>query len=499
MLLNLVLPYVKERSAAFWATCLFALHPVNTETVSWVSSRNNILVTLFSLACLYLFAKYLEDRTPLKLAASALFFSLAVFSKEFGLMVLPCLFFYQRFLSGKRPKISQEIFGYVPFFLVVAGYFFLRKTTTGSWITPSGSIELLERIYFVPYLLMWNLRLVLFPFGLHSVMVRYPDHYLHGPALISILCLGGIGFMVWKAMKNDLDRFAVISFSVSLFPVLNIFSTAAVTLVSMRWLYFPMIFIALLLTRIIGKALKSNPSFSLAILIIASVYFGTYSFMLNKYLWHDEDTFFSFEVRHFDNSLYYGGLAENLFNRKDLVGAEKYFQKAIESFPQTAGNYINYSALLIEKNRAEDALKMLNRAKDLSMTKKERVGWYNNLGAAYFRLKDYDQAVAQIKKAIVIDPDEPYLLVNIGAGYARAGDYIKSISAFKKGLKRTPDSVVIKKNLAIVYLRMERFADAVSILEGIPRKAWRGHGIDPLHDEAGKRLASQRVQPGKDK
>jgi len=130
------------------------------------------------------------------------------------------------------------------------------------------------------------------------------------------------------------------------------------------------------------------------------------------------------------------------------------------------------------------------------MTKKERVGWYNNLGAAYFRLKDYDQAVAQIKKAIAIDPDANYLLVNIGAGYARVGDYLKSISAFKKGLKRTPDSVVIKKNLAIVYLRMEKFAEAVSILESIPRKAWRVHGIGPLYEGAGKRLESQTFQPG---
>jgi len=488
LLFNFVLLFVQDRPSAFWATLLFALHPVNTETVSWISSRNNILVTLFSLICMYNFVKWRENRGSLRLAASAFFFIPAVFSKEFGLIVLPCLFFYQRLISTTGRNLFDEITGYLPFFLVAAGYFLLRKTTTGSWITPAESIGLLQRIYFSPYLVMWNLILILFPYGLHSFVVHYPANYFHWQALTSIVCLSAFSFVLWFLKENRLLIFGIVSFIFALFPILNIFRTSAVTLISMRWLYFPMIFAALVLARMVGDKLRSSLYLSIAILFPVSIYFGVYSHILNKYLWHDEHAFYSQEVEHFNNASYYGGLAEDLFNRKELVRAEKYFRMAIDAYPNTAKNYINYGALLIEVNRAEDALNRLYRARDLSMTKKERLEWYNNIGTAYFGLKKYDQALANIKKAIAIDPDESYLWVNLGAGYAQIGDYMNAVSSLKNGLARAPDSVEIKKKLAIVYLRMGNYTEAISILESIPRKTWRENGVDRLLDNARKHL-----------
>ena len=464
LLFRFLLFFVNDRQAAFWVTLLYAIHPVNTESVSWISARNNILVTLFVLSSVYCYLKRWEGAISLSFIASVLFFAMAVLSKEFGLLVLPCIFFYNRFLFGKRRDISQELISYLPFILVLTAYFLLRKIVTGAWLTPSDAEDSWKRVYFATYLVAWNLRLVFAPYGLHSFVVGYPADYLSWQAFIGICCIAIVGLLLWRGRKKKLFVFSTFSFFLSLFPILNIIPTSAVTLISMRWLYLPMIFLSLAATPFIGKSLKRNRFLTISILIPVLVYAGTYSFILNKYLWHDEDAFFRQEVFHFNNYFYAGGLAENLFNSKDYQEAERCFKMAIEYYPGEAGNYINYSALLTETGRPEAAISLLEQAKSLSMNLKKRGEWHNNIGTAYFLLRTHTKALEHYRKAIAFSPDRSGFWANIGATYGEMGDYDNCVSALNKGLSITPDSVQLRKNLAVAYRRMGDHAKAVKEL-----------------------------------
>lgn len=73
VLYHLVLLFVNDQRAAFLATLLFSLHPANTESVSLVVARNNILVTLFSLLSFYFYLKARESGGYLKILISAFF------------------------------------------------------------------------------------------------------------------------------------------------------------------------------------------------------------------------------------------------------------------------------------------------------------------------------------------------------------------------------------------------------------------------------------------
>ena len=494
MLFNVLCIFIKEPNVAFWGTFIFALHPVNTETVSWISSRNNILAALFALSCLYCFFKYCEDRKYPRLILTFLFFSLSVLSKEFELMLLPILLSYQLFLERKERNRLNKLTIYLPLIVIVLGYFLLRKAAIENWIAPpapSGTADFFQRLYFVPYLLIWNIRLILFPFGLHSFIVRYPDNYFDGLVLISGVCFVAIILMVWKFRKDIPVVFSILSLFISLAPILNIIKTSSVAMVSMRWLYFPMIFAVFLFSVWIHRIMQSRFSLSRAVIIIITIYMGAYSFMLNKYLWHDESAFYSFEIHQFGNEYYYGGLAENLFSHGDLVGAENYFKKAIETRPRAARNYINYAALMLENNRANAARKTLRRAENLIMTKRERGEWYNNLGTAYFKLENYSLAIGYIRKAITLLPDAPYLWGNLGAGYSKIGDYKNSIKSIKRGLEKVPDSIDLKKKLSLVYFRMEEFEAALSIMESIPKEKWQAYEIDQLHNDTRRKLKSK--------
>lgn len=459
---------VRDKMAAFLATLLFALHPVNTESVSWVAARNNILATLFALSSLYFFVKMMKLNGFSPLVLSAVLFMFAIFSKEFGLMILPVFFLYQILFSHKRGDFFKEMSVYLPFIFIFLFYFLLRRLVTGSLLTPSDIENLGTRIYFAPYLIALNLKVIFFPFGLHSFMIQYPDSYFGWEAFAGFSCLALLILFMWRERKEKVVLFALLSFFISLFPVLNIVPTSAVTLSSMRWLYFPLTFLLLALSRYIQKFIKMNRFLTLTTCGVVLIYLGAYSFILNKELWHDEESFFKQEVLRFNNNFYAGGLAENLLNKKYYPEADRYFRVAIENYPRDANNYINYSALLNETGRPADALVYLNRAKPLRMTHEELGKWFNNEGMSYFNLKKMEESLKSFRKGVIFSPNKPQFWANLGGAYGSMGEYKKSVDALKRGLKIATESIQLRENLAVTYIRMKEYEEAIIALEAIP-------------------------------
>ena len=395
-------------------------------------------------------------------------FAAALLCKEFGVMLLPILFLYNRFMANNNKICKDEILGYIPFILIIFFYFILRANVIGSVLTPISTPNLSRNLYFVPFLIIYNLKLILIPYNLHSFIIQYPDNYLSWKAFAGFICLVFLAFFLWKERKNKILLFSFFTFLVALFPVLNILHTSAVTKVSMRWLYFPMIFLSFSCVWYLEKLIKVNRLFVMIGLSTIIIYYGTYSYVLNQNLWHDENVFFKQEIMHFNNTLYIGGFAESLLDEGNLREAERYFQIAINNYPHEAKNYINYAALLIDTNRPDAALMCLNKTKSLTMTHNERGQWFNNVGMAYFVLKKQDEALKNFKKAVIFSPHESQFWANLGGAYGSAGDYENSVFFLKKGLNIAPDSIQLRKNLAITYMNMEDFKKAVVTLEKIP-------------------------------
>ena len=226
--------------------------------------------------------------------------------------------------------------------------------------------------------------------------------------------------------------------------------------------------------------------FTMSILCSIILYLGTYSYVLNCYLWKDETSFFRQEVVRFDNFFHAGGMAEHLLDKKDFVNAERYFQIAAKKYPRVSKNYINYSALLLNTNRPKAAISLLNDAKFLPMSSKERAEWLNNTGTAYFQLRDYKEALRYFKDAVHSWPGKSQFWCNLGAAYGSVGDYKNSASAFEKGLELASDSVEIRKDLAVVYYRMGHPAQAISVLKKIPDHQREEMGINRLLNETRK-------------
>jgi len=471
---------IKDRSAALWATLLFALHPVNTEAVSWIGSRDNILAGGFSILSLFLYIKDWERRGRLKRVGSVLMFALAILSKEMGLMILPLFFLYQRLLSPIKRNVRDELISYLPYILIAIAYFSLRKIVTSSFSSPIELVNLWKSIVFAPYLLLMNLRLILLPFGLHNFVVGYPDHYLSWQAVAGAFYIAILAIFMWTFRKNQIALFSIFSYHVLIFPALHIIPTSAVSLVSMRWIYFPMAFLTIMFGLFIKASLKNRAFVTTGVLCAILMYFGAYSHILNRTLWKSEREFFAQEVLHFDNYYYAGGLAENLFGDKKYQDADKYFQIAIEHFPLEAIHYLNYAALLIDTNRPQSALNCLEKAKGLPMTDKRRGQWFNNMGVVHYGMGDYEKAVTYFRQAVMLCPSQLDHRTNLGGAYAAVGDDQKARSVLEKALEIDPTWAPALKNLAMLLIEIGKHSEAIVMLEKIPQEDWKKHGIQEI-------------------
>jgi len=437
-----------------WAVCgvvaIFALHPVNTESVSWVTSRNNIVVTLFIILSLYWYIITWIKKSTISFVPAACCFACALLSKEFAVMLLPGFFLCHRLLFHGERHYAREASRYVPLVLIVIGYFILRYGVTDSVLTPADLSDFWQRVYFVPYLIAWNLKLILLPWNLHSFHITYPADYLDGRAVSSIALFIALCLFLWYRRRNRLLLFSGLSSLLFMFPVLNVVPTAAISLVAMRWIYLPMAFSSIAAALVLQWGINHRKAFTAAVLCLFVAYCGAYTFVLNQYLWHDEHVFFTREVEQFGNKqLYAGDLAEILYQRARYAEAERYFLIAIESRPHDARSHINYAALLIDDGRHELALSYLEAAKEFAKTVEDRKELLNNMGVALAHSGKKEEAADCLRRALELDPAYAEAHNNYGVVLMYQGRIAAAVGSFQEALKHNRGYAEAANNLKI--------------------------------------------------
>jgi hypothetical protein len=472
--------------ASVAATLAFGIHPVMTEAVSVISNRNNMLVTLFALVSLYAFQRFQEKRNWYRLLISLIFYTAALFSKEFGVMILPILFLFHLLMVRKDHPNGSGLMVYAPFAALTAVYFLLRASAVGAFLGADGAgstTALWERLFFSPYLVMFNLRLLSIPWRLHSFQITYPSRVFGPEAIAGIFGLLLASYLLWRWRRERMVVFSFLAFAIGVIPVLNIIHTASPTLISMRWLYFPSAFLALSLCRFIDKHVRGIVHWGLLGVIGAGL--GTGTFHLNQHHWHDETAFYTREVLVFNNPYHALGLANIYHGDGRWDEAETLYLRAIDAYPDQPGNYVNYSAFLVNRKRPREALAVIDRAGHLFMSLRTRGELLNNKGMALMQLGECAAAQENFEAAVSLAPLNAAFTANLGGAYATCGQLDRAIQVLDAGMAMREASYPLVRNLLMACMEAENTACALKALARIPEDRRRA---DPAIQEAAARL-----------
>lgn len=110
----------KARLIAFGTALLFAVHPMQVESVAWISASKNLLYTFFSLQALLQYMRFASTRSWWAYLLVFVFYLLAFGSKEQA-AILPVILLLADWYTGREMRERSYWLSVLPFFVLAAG------------------------------------------------------------------------------------------------------------------------------------------------------------------------------------------------------------------------------------------------------------------------------------------------------------------------------------------------------------------------------------------
>lgn len=155
-----------------------------------------------------------------------------------------------------------------------------------------------------------------------------------------------------------------------------------------------------------------------------------------------------------DNPDYRQVLALTYYARKMYREAISEFTKTLQIKPEHVEANMNLASLYIELKNWDLAIPHLEAAQTGRLLKKrEHEMLYNNMGLAYYGIKDYKKSVIYSKKAIELGPNFVFPYYNLGMALDKLGKYDEAMDAYKRAISLMPGYVDAHYNLGVTAVK----------------------------------------------
>ncbi|MBU4313083.1 MAG: tetratricopeptide repeat protein [Candidatus Omnitrophica bacterium] len=397
IVLFLLLGRVFSQNMAFLAALFFAIHPVHTEAVTYVSGRADPMAVLFMLLTVLLFEKNIF------LACGA--FILGILSKESALIapLLICVY-----LAARDKKIDYKKF--TPFIFIIIVYAALRLTILNFTGTIPENAP--KAFFYVPFYIRLStflktlpvyFKVLLWPFGLHMERDIALSYSVFEPqSFLGLLTTGSLFFFGFRFRKSH--KFLLFSaawFFICIFPNSNLFPINA--LLYEHWLYLPSIgffvIVAWAINRLLGKR---QLKFIAVLLALCLAGFYTWRTFERNKDWHDPISFYESTIMYKpDSARLHNNLAMAYADAGRNDDAIREYKKAIESGDYYAQPHYNISNIYLNRGDYASAVKELKISIEID---NNFLYSHESLALIYFNQNNFEQAK---KEALFIIEREP--------------------------------------------------------------------------------------------
>ena len=394
-----------RRWASFLAAGFFLLHPIQTESVTYISSRSESLSTFFFALGVLVFVKRRPEKIGFLWSLVILIpFLLGLGAKE-TVITLPATLLLIDFLflaDGEvRPLFKRWSF-YATFVAggIFAAYFLITRVLVGS-IGPGLQGHLSRYEYFLTQIriVVSYVRLLVLPVGLNLDYDIRPSSTLFEPAVIlSALFLAGLIGLAWYIRRVEpVVSLAILWFFITLSPTSS-FIPILDTMFEHR-LYLPMVGVCLAFPVVMTRLFKNRAAIVSAVLLAV---LGGATLSRNQ-VWGSDLTLWADVVSKSPGKARgYSSLALGYFKRAQYDKAIEVLQDGYDqvpgtmdrrSFVESIGNMYMQLGRLPEAAEAFEATTKVDDKPAASLG-------YNNLGNAYMRMfRELEQRRAQVGEA----------------------------------------------------------------------------------------------------
>jgi len=461
LVFRLVHLFSRREIPALITAALFALNPLQTESVAWVSAMSNLLYTTFFLAGLISYLHYFRKHNIRFIWMTLLFFICSLLSKPAAVTFPVILVLID--LHYRRRYTWRVITEKLPFFIlsIAIGLLIIyAREEAGHIIDISERFSAGERIIMIVYALAFYVARLFIPVGL-SAFHPYPTDGLPIEFFIAPIIPLMLIFLVFRLRGEQKRqvRAGFLFFIIAIAVVLEFIPVGA-QVVKERYVYLPSIgiyyaFAVLLLYLTDGK--HSRKWISAGIMTLMLIAFSYTSFV-RAGIWQNSMSLWNDVIAHYP----YASAA--LINRGNTWQESEKFRDAISDYtlaiqyePQAADAYFNRGLAHYRLQETAKALEDFNTAISLGLADTET---YNKRGLLRAASNDIQGAISDFEMAVSIDPSNVDALINQGLMYARNRDFNLAITSFSNALSITPSSAKAYYWRGMVQLQMGQRTEA---------------------------------------
>lgn len=506
-------------SIAVISTAIYIAHPLHTEVVANIKSRDEILSILLAFGAFAFVLKWLNTRKTVLLIASATVFLLSLLSKESSVVFVGIVPLAIYTLMPKR-SIKDALLSVVPFFITTLVYLGIRFAVIGSAKTeianelmnnPFLNASSSEQYATIFLTLLYYLKLSFFPHPLtHDY---YPKQipivdWGDGLVLISValhIVLLVIGIMGLR--NRNIYGFAIFTYLGGLVLYSNLLFPIG-TFMNERFLYVPTLAVAVLIAFLVIKQTKTKVAMAVSIAIVALYGFKTID---RNFVWESDATLALADIEVSSESAkcnMAAGLAKIDLAKEERSEVKKkvllkegivFLKKSLEIYPtyfppmilsgnaysllkdyKTAFEY--YKNCLLLSPRHEHALQNLEYVAQEASTEdqfeiaKEALLLYlkhneknpsinEKLGELYGKnLQRPDLGLPYLLRANELNPNEDGIIQKIGVTHAISGNNEEAIKWFLKGIELDSANARLFLNVGVAYQYLGNMEEAQKYL-----------------------------------
>lgn len=462
-LINSVLVYylvsliLKDNLKALLCTIIFCFHPLQVETVAWVSAKNNLVYSVFFLLGLIQYSKFIIEGIKKYYVYALLLFGLSVLSKP-SAICFPLVLVLLDYLLKEKQNIKSQLLNKIPFIIVavILGVATIYTRTEDKFINQNHAYAIHERIGYAGYALLQYIYKLFIPMNL-SVIYPYPQNKLMS-IMIGYVVIGLLIFGLYKLYKSSSKYifFGLLFFIVNLLLVLQFIPFGEV-LTADRYMYLPVIGISIALVSILRIKDKQ-----LKIVGIASVLvFGSLTFMRAS-VWKNSISLYSDIIKKYPHSFVaLNSLGAEYMLNKNYDMSIRYLNAAINENTEYYKGYYNRGLLYAQTDRMKDALRDFDKAITLKQYPKAYVARAN----AYYVLKDFPKAMSDAETVLKTDINNPkanYVLANC---YDDLNQLDKALVYYNKVIEVNSENPLYFMRRAIVYGKQQQYKSCLKDLD----------------------------------
>jgi Tfp pilus assembly protein PilF len=468
-----------DRRFFLFAVLLFIVHPIHTEVVANIKSRDELFSLLFFLLCcrqLYV----LPDNGKKRLIFSSLFFLLALLSKEGAIAFIPVIFLIDYLDEKNIPALIKKR---AALLATTAAWFAWHQYIITSSSSPRITYTYSDNSLFASSSLLDQKATAFGMFARYIIKSFYPytlsyDYsfneipiisFMSVPALCGLILFGALIWLAFKTLKtNPLISFCLAMIVLPLMLTGNLFFNIGATMAD-RFLFIPTIGSCILICWCVFKIFKIDVSAKAPApveYILAAVFllFSVKSFTRNKD-WKDDFTLFKTDVHHapgsarthFNNALVFEKTITN-----DPTRAQKEYEVCLGIDPYYHDAILNLGNIYMKQANYTAAIKLYHTDLGRYKNNPDALG---NMGYTFYKMGQRDSAVYYLKKAELTGNINAVSCNVLGTLYFEKQNYPEAISAYEKGIKKDSTNAEMYNNYGNVLALTNQYQAALKAFQ----------------------------------